>query len=105
MVFLKNGDMMESMCEAKIYDFDQLFPYMGGALGGHQMAGSILLLWGIWQSLNIFYYYTLSRKSGKPFQAQSWYHLCNYPVEPIIKIIGPIIASIAEVTGGFKWYR
>lgn len=96
--------MDEVMCEMKPYDFDEIFPYGGGSLRGHQLAGSITLLWGIWQSLNVFWYYCASKKSGEPYKSRSWFPLYKYPVEPILKIAIPLFAATMEIYGGFNFH-
>lgn len=75
----------------------------GGSWIGHVLPGSVFIVWGMWQMLNILVQYVAHQDANQVhlFRSQPYYYLRVFnrklPVESVLKILAPFVGVSIEL--------
>eukprot|EP00887_Chlorella_sp_A99_P002855 scaffold6.g2855.t1 len=91
---------------------DGSYTYTHGAFLGHVVPGSFFVAWGAWWVLSVFGAFLRSRAHRQPFRSRTWYALPlgpswlrRFPLEPLLKVVLPLIGVLGELWLGHDSYR
>ena len=89
---------MNESCPENV-DLSKPFAYSGGSLRGHQLPGSFMIIWGLWQTVHIIKKYYMSTKSTeRRYTSVPWFgSYKGFPIEPFFKIFFPLCGCALEI--------